>query len=397
MYSDSILEKLKWSLPWLVKYPFWRLQEIFSRSSVAEPTHIILLVADHFEPGLGDEGLFRLDKWCETARATGDRIRDHDGTAFRHTNFFPAEQYEYRQLDMLASLQAAGYGEVEVHFHHGVEAPDTADNTQRILEEFRDRLAFDHRCLSRENPNSTPRYGFVHGNWALANSAGGRFCGVDSEMQILANTGCYADFTLPSAPDESQVPKLNAIYQCGNPFTEAKPHRSGPDLKVGDHPSLPIIFTGPLIFDWSRRVRGLPVPRIDDGALAQNYPLSLERFRRWQSARIRVRGGPNWIFIKLYCHAFFEWDQEAMIGEQLCRFMDELMNLAEQSGRFRIHFTSAREAYNLVMAEIAGKSGDPNDYRNYQLRQIMGESVVDDVIAEHASHKIQSFELVQKE
>jgi hypothetical protein len=86
-----------------------------------------------------------------------------------------------------------------------------------------------------------------------------------------------------------------------------------------------------------------------------------------------------------------------MIGEQLCRFMDELMNLAEQSGRFRIHFTSAREAYNLVMAEIAGKSGDPNDYRNYQLRQIMKESVVDDVIAEHASHKIQSFELVQKE
>jgi hypothetical protein len=340
---------------------------------------------------MGDEGLFRLDKWCETARATGDRIRDHDGTAFRHTNFFPAEQYDRSQLDILASLQAAGYGEVEVHFHHGVEAPDTAHNTYRILEEFRDRLAFDHRCLSREATSSAPRYGFVHGNWALANSAGGRFCGVDSEMQILAATGCYADFTLPSAPDESQVPKINAIYQCGNAFDQAKPHRSGPDLKVGDSPTLPIIFTGPLIFDWSRRIRGLPVPRIDDGALARNYPLSLARFRRWRSAQISVLGRPNWIFIKLYCHAFFDWDQDAMIGEQLCRFMDELMNLADQSRKFKVHFTSAREAFNLVMASLAGKTGDPNDYRNYQLRQIMGESAVQDVVGEVAFEQASKF------
>ena len=38
-------------------------------------------------------------------------------------------------------------------------------------------------------------YAFVHGNFALANSAGGRYCGVDEEMQILAETGCYADMT----------------------------------------------------------------------------------------------------------------------------------------------------------------------------------------------------------
>jgi hypothetical protein len=187
------------------------------------------------------------------------------------------------------------------------------------------------------------------------------------------------------------VPKINAIYQCGNAFDQAKPHRSGPDLKVGDSPTLPIIFTGPLIFDWSRRIRGLPVPRIDDGALARNYPLSLARFRRWRSAQISVLGRPNWIFIKLYCHAFFDWDQDAMIGEQLCRFMDELMNLADQSRKFKVHFTSAREAFNLVMASLAGKTGDPNDYRNYQLRQIMGESAVQDVVGEVAFEQASKF------
>src|SRR5262249_2162823 len=158
---------------------------------------------------------------------------------------------------------------IEIHLHHGVEKPDNAENTRRMLETFRDTLAYEHRCLSREHPSASPKYGFIHGNLALANSAGGRYCGVDSEMEVLAETGFYADFTLPSAPDQSQVPKINAIYQCGNPLHEARPHRSGPDLKVGDTPTLPIIVNGPLVFDWTRRVHGWPIPRVDDGALAR--------------------------------------------------------------------------------------------------------------------------------
>src|SRR6266496_5697473 len=291
MYPTRSLQKLKWSLPWLTRYPFWRLTEILSRSGVSRrPIHLIFLVANHFEPAIGNEGLVQLEKWCKLARATGDAIRDHDGTPFRHTNFFPAEQYEPRRLEMLASMQSEGFGEVEIHFHHGVDRPDNADNTRRVLRNFRDVLVEEHKCLSRETVHSTPMYAFVHGNWALANSAGGRYCGVDSEMQILAETGCYADFTLPSAPDQSQVPKINAIYQCGHPLSEAKPHRSGPNLKIGDKPILPIIFTGPLVFDWSRRLRGLPVPRVDDGALAQNYSLSLDRLNRWRNAHISVEG-----------------------------------------------------------------------------------------------------------
>jgi len=376
MYSDSILEKLRWSLPWLSRYPFWRARELASRASAPPPpAHLIILVANHFEPAVTEEGLPQLEHWCKLARSTGDAVRDHDGTPFRHTNFFPAEQYERRRIEMIADLQADGYGEVEVHFHHGIEEPDTPENTRHMLSDFRDRLAEDHRLLSRRNPEDSPRYAFVHGNWALANSAGGRFCGVDSEMQILADTGCYADFTLPSAPDESQVPRINTIYQCGNPLTEARPHRSGPDLKVGDKPSLPIIFTGPLVFDWSRRLRGLPIPRLDDGALAQNYPLTMQRFNRWRSAHINVEGRPEWQFIKLYSHGFFEWDQDAMIGEHLKRFMNEALEHGERTGEFKIHFASAREAFNMVIAALDGRDGDPHGYRGYHLRSIMTESV----------------------
>lgn len=371
--STSLSDKVRWSLPWLLRYPPWRAAELVRRMRRPDgESHIVFMVANHFEPGLGDEALRRLERWCELARKTGDAARDHDGSPFRHTNFFPAEQYERPLLEMLSDLQRDGYGEVEVHFHHGIDQPDTAENTRYMLETFRDVLAHDHKCLSRTNASATPMYGFVHGNWALANSAGGRFCGVDSEMQILAETGCYADFTLPSAPFQSQVPRINAIYQCGHDFNEARPHRGGPSVKVGDRLKLPLIVNGPLVFDWSRRIKGLPVPRLEDGALAANYPLGMNRFEGWRSANISVQGRPEWIFVKLYSHAFFDHDRDAMIGEQMKRFMSEVMELAERTN-FKVHFASAREVFNMIVAAVDDKSGNPHQFRDYKLKQIMHE------------------------
>lgn len=371
--QPDLLSKLKWSFPWLVRYPLWRARNFISEEQRNGLTHIVFIVANHFEPGVGKQAFDPVQRWCRLAANTGRSVRDHDGTLFRHTYFFPAEQYDSASIEMLCELQCEELGEVEVHLHHGVEQPDNAENTRYLLETFRDCLAYKHGCLSREDLRSSPRYAFVHGNVALANSAGGRNCGVDSEMQVLAETGCYADFTLPSAPDQSQVPKINAIYQCGNPLNQARPHRSGPDLKVGDKPILPIIINGPLVFDWTRRVHGLPVPRIDDGALANNYPLKMDRFRRWHSAHIGVQGRPDWVFIKLHCHAFFEYDQEAMMGDELRRFMHEILERGDATGRFKVHFASAREVFNMIVAAVEGKAGDPGQYRDYWLRQIWKE------------------------
>ncbi len=368
----TYLQKLRWSIPWLIRYPLWRAQEITRRAfDDSGPAHVVILVANHYEPGTGKQAIPRVEKWMQMARETGQAIRDHDDTPFRHTNFYPAEQYERPLLEMLAGLQSEGLGEVEIHLHHGVDAPDTADNTRRSLEEFRDRLAEDHKCLSRESKDGSAMYGFVHGNWALANSAGGRWCGVDSEMQILAETGCYADFTLPSVPYQPQVSRINTIYECGHPLEQAKPHRTGASLVVGRQPALPIIFEGPLVFNWSRRFHGLPVPRVDDGVLAQNYPSDPDRFWRWYKARVSVIGRPDWIFVKLYCHGFFDWDQEAMMGGELRRFMTEVLELAEKTASFRIHFATAREAFNMVMAAVDGHSGSPGLFRDYKLKQIM--------------------------
>jgi hypothetical protein len=87
-----------------------------------------------------------------------------------------------------------------------------------------------------------------------------------------------------------------------------------------------------------------------------------------------VAGRPEWIFIKLYSHGFFDWDQDAMIGEQMKRFMGEVLELADQTGEFKVHFATAREAFNMVMAAVDGHAGEPHRYRDYRLHQIMRES-----------------------
>ena len=377
--APSYLTKLAWSLPWLTRYPLWRAREVVLRlTDRAGFQHLLFLVANHFEPSWCAQGallnlseqMVRLEEWCRLARETGQAVRDGDGMPFRHTNFYPAEQYHRPLLERMAELQAEGFGEVEIHLHHGVGAPDNAANLRRQLETFRDILVEEHKCLSRSPGDGAPMYAFVHGNLALANSAGGRFCGVDSELQILAETGCYADFTLPSAPDQTQVPKLNAIYECGHPLHEQRAHRTGPNVRVGARPNLPIIFTGPLVFNWQRRVRGLPVPRLDDGVLAAHYRLDLARLQRWVNARIGVQGRPEWVFIKLYCHGFFTFDQDAAIGASMRRFWTKVLELAERSGTFKVHFVTAREAFNIVMAAVDGRQGNPGQYRDYHLHLI---------------------------
>ena len=378
------MNKLQLNFPWLIRYPFARAGNFLERTEL-EHKHIIFTIANHFEPSWTEGGLLdldvqrmRLDEYFRAARKTGEAVIDADGTKFRHTNFYPAEQYHKKLLNTLAAMQAEGLGETEIHLHHGVEKPDTAENLRKTLVDFRDRLAEEHQCLSRMDGAGSPMYAFVHGNHALGNSARGKLCGVDEELHILFETGCYVDMTLPTAPDESQIPVINQIYECALPLDEKVPHRRGKRVEVtgknGNALQLPLIFTGPLVFNWTRRIKGFPVPRIDDGALAANQPMNPARFRRWVNANVTVKNRPDWVFVKLYCHGFFDYDRSACIGEDARRFFSEIVANGEKSGAYTVHFATAREAFNMVSAATDGAAGNPNDYRNYRLQTIMNEN-----------------------
>jgi hypothetical protein len=189
---------------------------------------------------------------------------------------------------------------------------------------------------------------------------------VDQELAILRETGCYADMTMPSAPDATQAPVINSIYTPIPPLDHRAAHRNGNPLKAGDNLEDPIFFliNGPLLLNWRRRKYGFPFPRIENGELGSDYPPTLQRFRLWASARVHVLGRPEWIFIKLHCHGLQERNRASLTGQAMARFTEQLLANADETGA-RLHFVSAREMANIVIAAVNGAEGDPDDFKNY--------------------------------
>jgi hypothetical protein len=288
----------------------------------------------------------------------------------RHSYFYPAEQHHPALIERLAEHCHEGWGEIEIHLHHGANFPDTAENTEDILVSFRDSLEKEG-CLARWDGQGPARYGFVHGNWALANSAGGPGCGVDNEMEILARTGCYADLTLPAAPSPAQVAKINSLYECALPLSRRAPHRRGRDLSVGTSPSkFPLIIQGPLgVTFWHPR-RGWPVPSLENGELSGANPATLNRLRVWRRAAIAVKGRPDWLFLKLHCHGMDPRDEEALFGTSMQGFLQELLDKSRAGAACKVHFVTAREMVNIALAACDGRGGDPGAFRNYRLKLV---------------------------
>lgn len=386
------------SIPsWLPAY-IW--QRCARRLPDVRPAHLIIAVVDHFEPSIQPAmpGTFadraeqerRLENWCRKYPSAVEAWPDDDGHPFRHTYFYPAEQYEAALIDRLGEHCRAGWGEIEIHLHHGVHAPGTADNTRGMILEFRDALAA-HGQLSQLDGEGLPRYAFVHGNWALANSDHGRYCGVNEEMQILADTGCYADFTLPSAPSSAQIRKINALYECGAPLNERAPHRRGRDLQCGRPPEVfPLMMQGPLMLNLGRRKHGWPFPGIENGELTTANPPTMERLRLWQQATITVRGRHDWLFIKLHCHGMDPRDEEAMLGLPMQQFLHELVGRQGRKNEYFVHFVTAREMVNIALAACDGRSGNPGQYRDYRF-QLNRVSTASETSHLETAHRLQGY------
>ncbi len=351
---------------------FW---QRLTRPALNGKVHLIVAIADHFEPSSipGDYAGYaprdvqekRLEAWCTQYPRNFESFRDSDGFPLTHTYFYPAEQYDRDLVEQLAGLCHAGWGEVEVHLHHGVTEAATAETTRNQILSFRDTLARKHGCLSYRDGDPTPRYVFVHGNFALANSAGGFGCGVDSEMQLLADTGCYADMTYPtSAFHPAQISKLNSLYECALPLGERAPQRRGRELKAGRPVStLPIIVQGPWMLDFDRTSRN-GIGRIEDGALTKWNPPSLRRLELWKQAAITVAGRPDWVFIKLDTHGMDPTDTDTVLGERMQLFLQEFIAGATDRQEI-LHFVSAREMVNMLLAACDGRDGNPGEYRDY--------------------------------
>ncbi len=310
------------------------------------PVDVYLAVCDHYEPEwnrpAGDVSIEKVLRWQREYPRLYGHIADDHGRPPQHTFFFPQDEYRPEYLDALKPLCETGFGDVDVHLHHD---HDTAAALEDKLAEFRNTLYHRHGFLRRDPETNAIVYGFIHGNWALCNSRPDRLlCGVDQELTVLLKTGCYADFTMPSAPSPTQTGTINSIYYPQDRPGRCKSHDRGVRAVAGmrapnDHL---LMVQGPLLPDWSSRKFGV-IPRIENGDVTLGRPMTMRRFDLWRKAAVHVAGRPDQLFIKLHTHGCKDGNIDEWLGPNNVKFHEELAAYRKQHPNLRLHYVSAWE------------------------------------------------------
>ncbi|MBI1345261.1 hypothetical protein GC163_03140 [bacterium] len=323
---------------------------------------VFIAVCDHYEPDNSGAdkatGIARVDRWVNEYPQLFDQFRDCSGRPPQHSFFYPQDEYRPEHLDRLKSLVDQGYGDVEIHLHHH---NDTEDGFREKMASFRDTLFHQHGLLRRDPQTGEIVYGFIHGNWSLCNSRrDGQWCGVDHEIPILLETGCYADFTFPSAPSDTQPETINSIYYAFDQPGQRKSHNNGRRSDLGRRAPYNglLMIQGPLVFDWSRRKFGV-LPKIENGDLLGNHPPKFARMANWLRSNVTVGDRPDWRFVKLHTHGCKPGNLEMWLSHRVQQFHADLANWHRQHPNFRYHYVTAWEMAQLVHLAEEGATEFP--------------------------------------
>ncbi|MES2124544.1 MAG: hypothetical protein V4503_07615 [Gemmatimonadota bacterium] len=324
------------------------------RFDPARPVTVHLMFADHFEPYWGKPAdaiaATRVDAWRTQWPRIADQHRDDTGRPPRWTFFYPQEEYREALLAPLAELCRNGIADVEVHIHHDGEGE--AD----FLGRMREFIATLHQQHGLLHPwQGRPGFGFIHGNWALDNSRpDGRWCGLNNELTLLRELGCYADFTLPAAPDPCQTQLVNAIYWATDNPSEPKSHDSGALVArgVAPPPDALLCVQGPLGLRPHPRWRVLPT--LEVGELAGYAPPGAVRVTNWLDHAPRIG---NDVFLKLFTHGAPEKNAGPLLGGFIDQVLRDVRAEANRR-RWRLNFVTAWECHQQILS-AAGLSGTP--------------------------------------
>ena len=330
--------------------------------------HVFFCFVDHYEPlwmqANDATGRERVRAWLDHYPRVVDPFRDDAGRAPQHSFFFPEEEYRPEYLDMLADLCVRGYGDVEVHLHHD---GDTSEGVRQKLVSFKETLHNQHGLLRRHPDTNEIEYAFIHGNWALDNSRpDGRWCGVNDEITILRETGCYADFTFPSAPHPTQPPTINQIYYCDDDPARPCSHFTGREAVHGQpgHGDM-LMIPGPLAINWARRRHGI-IPAVENGDVCDHNPPTPERVDLWLETAIALRGLPNWIFVKVHTHGTQEGNAKVLLGSHVEPMYQHLLSRYNDGRDYKMHFVTAREMFECVKAAESGDSARMRRFEEFE-------------------------------
>ncbi len=247
---------------WLKNYATWRVKSLFNKST-AGTTHIIFLFVDHFELA-GKEP--RLSEWMLRYPRLASKHVDSDGMHPKHTWFYALHLLRESELEQLRCLVESGFGEIELHWHHDHDTPESFQ--EKLYEGL--RIFQKHGFMLLKDDDKTGCFGFIHGNWSLNNSRGNEFCGIDNEIELLKQAGCYGDFTFPALHSIAQPNMINSIYYANFDRGFAG-YANGRRSEVGSSEKADefMIFGGPLTINW-RDWRFKWHPMIENGEIGRS-------------------------------------------------------------------------------------------------------------------------------
>ena len=325
---------------WLVPY----LRDRLCRSiRPRRPKRAWVAITDHYEPlGMGasmETALGRVARWRDKwPRIADDTPRDAAGQRPQYSFFYPQEEYQRELLDGIAEMVRLGIGDVEVHLHHNNE---TRDAFIQKITDYCSRLTCDHGLLRQKDGRII--FGFIHGNWALDNSRpDGMCCGLNGEIALLRDLGCYADFTMPSLPSPTQGRVVNQIYWCtNNADNQPRSYDHGIEATVGGGRRGDLLMiTGPV----GMRFNGRLMPRLETGEIAGYDLPTPSRVRQWFDLAPTI--GDD-LFIKLHAHGAAERNLEPLLNGGLFNLFRWLAEEADRRS-IEIHWATAYGMFRAV-------------------------------------------------
>ena len=334
---------------WLAPYLRDRARK---RMRGTKPKRAWVAITDHFEPlGSGASigtALSRVAQWRDKwPRIADDAPRDANGKRPQYSFFYPQEEYRRDLLDGIAEIVRLDIADVEVHLHHDHEQ---RESFIRKVSEYSRCLVNDHGLLRQHKGRTV--FGFIHGNWALDNSRpDGECCGLNGEIALLRDLGCYADFTMPSAPSPTQGRVVNQIYWCtNNQDNRSRSFDHGIEATAGGGKRGDLLMiTGPIGLRFGERM----MPRLETGEIAgYDMPTPL-RVRRWFDLAPTI--GED-AFLKIYTHGAPEHNIGPLLNGGLSDLYRMLAEDAEKRG-IEVHWATAWQMYQAADALI--HAGEP--------------------------------------
>lgn len=238
----------------------------------------------------------------EARRATGDSV----------VFYQRSPQQDELATNAIRPLIADGQHEMHLHVHHEwwtrndshldspvshwVNAHSTGALDEQRLDLF---FSLATSQIAKEIGAPFPRWGFVHGNWALAGSDR-RICQIQNELSMIMRHGGFGDFTFPAGRAVCD-PHIETPFTC-RPLDLARAY----DLAEAD-PS-PVshdtrIMQPERFFIWNSKIKA------DYASLDYYYPPNRDRFKNtdlmvdnWLKNSVVIG---DCLFVKTHAHSMY--------------------------------------------------------------------------------------------